>query len=458
MKLKDVRKKSVKSANIPLKPQSVNNFEITGKVIYNQHQLIFYYSNLSSSLHVCVSAGNRPFQCESLLSIWDCPYKIVPVKVKRSKTILHFYFTYRKKLLYYSFSLNNILKNYYSNYFNTTFKEEVIFEKIAHNPIILPSEANKWENNAVFNTAALKLNGSVHFIYRAIGESGHSVFGYASSKDGTQIDKRSPEPAFVCAHPTKNQEKNFNPLVYASGGSWWGCEDPRLTQIDDTIYMTYTAFNGSEPPSVALTSISTANFWARKWNWSVPQRISNPGETNKNWVLFPEKINGKFALLHSLTPEILIDYVDDLGFEDHRFIKSHYYSKGREAHWDNWIRGIGPPPIKTKEGWLILYHAMDKRDPDKYKIGAMILDEKDPKKILYRSDSPLLEPDQWYENNGHKYGVVYSCGATLIGEELLVYYGGSDKYICAARVNVNKLINRLKASAPAKMEIRASYN
>ncbi|GAG08208.1 unnamed protein product, partial [marine sediment metagenome] len=267
------------------------------------------------------------------------------------------------------------------------------------------------------------------------GHSGLSVLGYASSRDGIHIDERLTEPAYICSGPSacKMENKNFSSYAYTSGGSWSGCEDPRITKIDDRIYMTYTAFiTWDTPPGIALTSISVKDFLKKHWNWKAPILISPPYEIHKNWVIFPEKINGKFAILHSISPDILIDYFDTLSFNENSCIKSYYKCFGREGCWDNRIRGIGPPPIKTREGWLALYHAIDKRDPNKYKIGAMILDEQDPSKILYCSNVPLLEPSAPYENEGYKAGVIYCCGALVKEEKLFVYYGGADTVICAA--------------------------
>ena len=127
---------------------------------------------------------------------------------------------------------------------------------------------------------------------------------------------------------------------------------------------------------------------------------------------------------------------------------------GRAYAWDNLMRGAGPPPIKTPYGWLLLYHAMDRRDPNRYKIGAMILDEKDPTKILYRSRQPILEPDMPYENEGYKAGVVYSCGAVVKDNELFIYYGGADKVSCVASVPFDKFLNDLKKDAEIKMIMR----
>ncbi len=322
-----------------------------------------------------------------------------------------------------------------------------MLERSSENPILKLRRDHPWESKYVFNPAALYFHGRVHLIYRAIGHSGQSVFGYASSKDGIHFDERSDEPVYICPGLQlckKGCKKKRLSYAYLSGGSWSGCEDPRLTQISNTIYMTYTAFNGwdSLAPGVAITSISVDDFLHKRWNWSPPRLLSPPNEMHKNWVIFSEKIKGKFAVLHSITPDILIDYFDD--FEaDGKVVKSHYSPEGREAYWDNWVRGVGPPPIKTKEGWLVLYHAMDKKDPNRYKLGGMILDANEPTKIVRRCTFPLLEPDARHENIGFKPGVIYACGAVLIGEKLFVYYGGADTVVCVATTDVNELLNKI---------------
>lgn len=321
-----------------------------------------------------------------------------------------------------------------------------ILTRAWQNPIIHPRSQYPWESAYVFNTAAIYLENRVHFLYRAIGHSGASVLGYASSQDGIHIDERLTEPVYMAVDPLQelNNKAATIAFPYASGGSWSGCEDPRLAKIDDTIYMTYTVFNGWQPPAVVLTSIKVKDFLKKNWQWKKPMQISPFGEMHKNWVIFPEKIQGKFAILHSITPNIQIDYFDTLDFACNPDIKSYYGSSDRDQYWDNWIRGVGPTPIKTQDGWLVLYHAMDKRDPDKYKIGALILDEKDPTKILYRANQPLLEPEAWYENEGYKAGVVYSCGAVIIDKKLFVYYGGADTVVCVATADLDNLLAKIK--------------
>ena len=328
-----------------------------------------------------------------------------------------------------------------------------VLKRFKRNPILRPIAKHFWESKFVFNPAALYEDGKVHLVYRAIGENDVSVFGYASSKDGISIDKRLKDPIYVPKLPFESNPQA--PLVfstYASGGGCGGCEDPRLTKIKDRIYMTYIAFDGRELPKVALTSIKVDDFLDKKWNWEQPVLISPPGEIHKNWVIFPEKINGKYAILHSISPTISIAYVDNLKFDDGRYINSYYNGDSQRNYWDSWVRGTGPPPIKTKDGWLILYHAMDKQNPSRYKVGAMILDHENPTKILYRSCQPILEPDERYENEGFKAGVVYTCGAVIMSNRLFVYYGGADTVTCAASVNLNKFLNQLKYSGSARLE------
>ncbi len=316
------------------------------------------------------------------------------------------------------------------------------------NPILEPNPENTWEYDATFNPAALHLENKIHLIYRAIGAGGVSVFGYASSKDGFKIDERLSSPAFAAISFQGDPQKSEVLLSpqYVSGGSWVGCEDPRLTQIGERIYMTYVSFDGCNPPGVALTSISVHDFLQKNWKWERPMLISKAGEIQKNWMLFPEKINGKYVVLHSITPRIAVEYIDDLDQEG--LVIQSGKKPGEDNHrWDNIVRGAGAPPIKTDYGWLVLYHAMDRKDPDKYKVGAMILDHDDPTKILYRAAHPVLEPAEAYENNGAKSGVVYVCGAVIKEDVLFVYYGGADSVVCVATANIHEFLRDIMREA-----------
>jgi len=329
-------------------------------------------------------------------------------------------------------------------------------QRSERNPILSPTSF-EWESEAVFNPAAFTDNGRVHLLYRALGPDGVSRIGYASSSDGINFDERlnypvyeptsgfgKPEPGWVPGAAT------YDPALNASGGGWAGCEDPRVVKIDGHAYMSFVAFDGWSFIRQALTSIPLEHLHQKDWKWSKPKLISRPGETHKNWVIFPEKINGKYAVLHGIAPEIYIDYIDsldDLGKGKYlNSISSHggagWSDRKRQNHWDNRVRGAGAPPIRTEMGWLLLYHATDMRDPGKYKLGAMLLDLDDPTKVLFRSQTPILEPKEWYENEG-KAGVVYTCGAVILNDNLVVYYGGGDKHIGVARANAHEFIEGL---------------
>ena len=330
------------------------------------------------------------------------------------------------------------------------------------NPICAPRTHRTWETHGTFNPAAIVDDeGRVHLFYRAIGEDGMSRIGHAVSEDGIHFDERSLYPVYeprpgcgVPEHPEAfGGPRRYEPLVYTSGGGWGGTEDPRAVRIGGRVYMTFTAFGSWDDMRIAVTSISLDDMKQKKWKWKKATFLSPAKTRNKNWVLFPEKIHGKFAIMHGISPRIMIDYLDSLdGLSDTKAIKSAtdhggggYHDKSRVGFWDNRVRGVGTPPIKTDLGWLFLYHGIDKREPHKYKVGAMILDLNDPTKILYRSPAPILEPDMPYENDS-KPGIVYASGAVIKDGRLLVYYGGGDRHVCVAEIPLNALLGWLQES------------
>lgn len=321
------------------------------------------------------------------------------------------------------------------------------FAKAEGNPILSPRPEHDWESGQTFNPGAVLAGGTVHFLYRAIGADGVSRFGYAASKDGFVVHERLARHAYEHA----DTERVFNVFSYFSGGSWGGAEDPRLTAIeeDGAVYMTYTACDKGEL-RVALTSIPLKDFLKKKWNWRAPTLISPPGEMHKNWVLFPEKINGKYAVLHSVNPEVRVEYADSLDFGEGKFIKSCHGGPPQKDGWDKWVRGAGAPPIKTKDGWLVFYHAMDD-DWSKYKVGAMLLDLNDPTKTLYRAKEPVLAPSEEYENSGYKPGVVYATGAVVKDETLFLYYGCADNHVAVATANLPDFLSVLKKSGKPRL-------
>lgn len=326
----------------------------------------------------------------------------------------------------------------------------------ARNPILRPGK-NPWTAEAVLNPAAVVLHGRTHLMYRAIGSDGVSRLGYASSRDGMVFDKRLPYPVYVAQKPRNlpGHVKRYSPVMYPSGGSWGGCEDPRMVDIEGRVYVTFNMFDGWDFIRVAAISMAEDDFLAERfWKWDGPHILSRPGERQKNWVLFPEKIRGKYAILHSIAPKVEVAYrdsIEDIGTSE-PFIDSWVGSRDSlppRDGWDSYVRGAGPPPIRTDHGWLLFYHAIDKRDPGRYKLGAMLLDFEDPTRVLYRSATPILSPDETYENHG-KPGIVYACGAVVRGGTLFIYYGGADKVVCVATAPLKKFLSALvKGSQPS---------
>lgn len=326
---------------------------------------------------------------------------------------------------------------------------KLLLARSPQNPILKPGKS-PWTAESVMNPAAAVLGGRTHLLYRAIGMDGVSRLGYASSPDGIVFDKRLPYPAYVARNPRhlRMHLARYSPTLYPSGGSWGGCEDPRMVVIDGRVWVTFNMFDGWDYIRVAAISIGVEDFLAERFTaWEGPYILSPPGEIHKNWVLFPEKVGGRFAVLHSVAPTIEIAFRGSLEAvgKGESFIESWEGSRdslpAREG-WDSFIRGAGPPPVRTDYGWLLFYHAIDERDPGRYKLGAMLLDLIDPTKVLSRSAGPVLAPDTGYENSG-KPGVVYACGAVVRKGKLFVYYGGADKVVCVATAPLKGFLDAL---------------
>lgn len=307
-------------------------------------------------------------------------------------------------------------------------------ERFEDNPIIEPIPTNYWESKATFNPGAFHWGGKVHFLYRAMSQDNTSVFGYASSLDGFHIDKRLDKPVYI---PREEFEQKSQP-----GNS--GCEDPRITKIGDTLYICYTAYNGNTPPRVALTSISIDDFLSKRWNFSTPILISLPNVSDKDACIFPEKIKGKYMILHRIEPNIWIDFVDDLKFEGNKLLDGNIFASPTPDKWDSDKIGIAGPPLETSKGWLLIYHGISKQD-HKYRLGAMLLDLDNPTDIIARTDSFILEPQLTYEKTGIVGNAVFSCGSAIVQNTLFVYYGAADRVIGVATANLDDFLDDLLA-------------
>jgi predicted GH43/DUF377 family glycosyl hydrolase len=318
------------------------------------------------------------------------------------------------------------------------------FEK---NPIISPIGEHAWESLATLNPAALYENGLVHIFYRAMSNDNTSFIGYASSQNGFDITERLPDPVYA-------PREDFESKKIPNGNS--GCEDPRISKIGDTVYMCYTAFDGQDPPRVAFTSIALADLLAHQWRWTKPILISPPGLDDKDAAIFPKKIGGKYWFLHRLGSDIWIDSVDNLDFHaqkngSEKFLGGKILMRPRDTAWDSRRIGISGPPIETKEGWLLLYHGISKRTGH-YNIRAALLDIKNPEKVLYRTYDTLLEPKMNYEKIGIVNNVVFPCGAAVIDGKLFVYYGGADKVVGVATMDMKTLVSGLVKEAKLQRE------
>ncbi len=385
-------------------------------------------------------------------AIWEQPedwnnMTVYPLGALHFKDNLLFYFGIENKsVVAVSF------KNYSRIFSPKRFFPTPALSKHKQNPIITPVMQHSWENQSTFNAAAVYDNDKVHLIYRAQGDANTSVLGYANTSDGFNIDDRSEMPIYVPREQFETPWRQPFKLTkqYMSGGGYGGCEDPKLTKIDNRFYLTYVAFNGMDPPRVAISSIEVEDFRQQNWNWSPAKLISPPNVIDKSAVLFPEKVNGKYVMMHRIFPNLLIDFLDDLNFNE--YLKGDHRIEPRENMWDSRKLSAGAPPIKTKDGWLLIYHAVDDRDDKQYKVGAMLLDINYPTKVKYRSLHPILTPTEWYENEGFKAGIAYPCGAVVINGELMVYYGGADTVVCVASKNLNEFLKELKESSPITME------
>lgn len=298
--------------------------------------------------------------------------------------------------------------------------------RVKENPILKPIAEHAWESKAVFNAATIDIDGTIHIVYRAQGDDGISRLGYAATKNGIKITERLPEPIYVPREPYESK----------------GCEDPRITRIGNVIHLVYTAYDGQNPWRAALSTISVKDFVAKRFDkWSKPQLITPDPVQDKDTCIFPQLVGGQYMLMHRIDPMLCADFLDTLDFKKSRLTRCIEIMGPRPGCWDSVKIGIAGPPIKTKEGWLLIYHGVSKTST--YRLGAVLLDLKNPSVVLSRSVDTILEPLEEYERVGQVRNAVFSCGAVLRDDTLLIYYGGADTVLCVAKVSVKKLLKIL---------------
>ncbi len=284
-------------------------------------------------------------------------------------------------------------------------------ERDLRNPLLLPVPEHSWESRFIFNAAAVydEEEKLFHMVYRAMGIDDVSRIGYAVSTDGVHFS-RLDKPVF-------SPDNDFETR---------GCEDPRLTKVDDKYYMLYTAYSKK---GVRVSMASTRNFitWKR-------YGVVLPDQNDKDAALFPGKINGRYMLYHRIEPDMWVSFSDDLiHWVDHKVIMSP-----RKGHWDSLKVGIGAPPIKTPHGWLMLYHGVDVNN-NVYRLGFALFDLDDPTKLLKRSNEPILEPKEDFERFGQVPNVVFSDAMIQYNGNYMVYYGGADNCIAIATIPVEEV-------------------
>lgn len=305
--------------------------------------------------------------------------------------------------------------------------------RFSGNPVISPINDHHWENKATFNPAAIFLNNKIHLLYRAFSDDNTSSLGYASSRDGFHINERLSEPVYV-------PREDFEMKKISNGNS--GCEDPRITKIGKEIYICYTAYDSVNPPRVAISSIKQKDFLAKKWNWSKPILITPAGVDDKDACILPTKFKDGYFILHRLDNEVCGDYIKSLHFKNEMVDRCIRIFAPRINSWDSAKVGITAPPIKTKYGWLLLYHGVSKSH-NTYRVGAILLNLKDPTIVISRLTDPIFAPYEDYEKNGVVDNVVFPCGMVVKNKNLYVYYGGGDKVIGVARAKLGNILKAL---------------
>ncbi len=330
-------------------------------------------------------------------------------------------------------------------------------KRFAGNPILSPLPLHPWERLVTTNPGAWydADKGQVLLLYRAAGEDArHQIhFGLAVSRDGYHFERVSDQPVFTPS----------------TDGFDAGCvEDARIVKMGEWYYVTYAS--RPFPPGqywkhrgqVSQPPLAPPEFpWMLRNNgtstglgltqdfhtWLRAGRITNPLTDDRDVLLFPEKVKGRYVMLHrplnwvgpqfgTDQPAIWISTSDDLL----QWNNSRLLAKA-EFDWEGQKIGGNTPPLKTEQGWLILYHGVG-RDRH-YRLGAMLLDLADPTHVCYRTRDWLLQPEEWYELEGLYPGVCFPCGKVVIDDTLFVYYGGADKYVGLATCPLAELLDYL---------------
>jgi predicted GH43/DUF377 family glycosyl hydrolase len=299
-----------------------------------------------------------------------------------------------------------------------------LFARYAGNPILSAADI-PYRANTVFNAGAAAIDGETILLLRVEDLRGISHLTVARGDDGRTGWRVDPEPT-VMPDPDHHPEEV------------WGIEDPRITWLPEREEwaVAYTAYSRRGP----LVSLATTHDF-RHFHRLGP---AMPPE-DKDAALFPRRIDGRWALIHRPTPlagpaHIWLAFSPDLRhWGDHTLLLP-----AREgAWWDAGKIGLGPPPLETPEGWLMLYHGVrSTASGSLYRAGLVLLDLEDPRRVLHRTDEWVFGPSEPYEQTGDVGGVVFPCGwiHDPTTDELRIYYGAADTAIALATATLSDLV------------------
>lgn len=289
-------------------------------------------------------------------------------------------------------------------------------------PLLLPDPTSPWECYNVFNPSVIRANGLFHMHYRAQGLDWVSRIGYAVSEDGLAWN-RLREPV----------------LGPVDGADSRGIEDPRVTELEGAFYMTYTAYGREARGKATHLGGGILPMIARSENLITWERIGPivVGEDNKDHVLFPAKIGGRYAALHRRWPKVWLAYSEDLRTWREEEM-APIYGPRPDNWWDARSVGSNGVPIRTEHGWLCLNHAYS--DDKTYRLGVILLDLEDPTKVIHRPAEPIFWPQEIWELRGDVPMVVFNNANVVVGDEVYAYYGGADHVIGLATCKLAELV------------------
>lgn len=296
-----------------------------------------------------------------------------------------------------------------------------IISRFKNNPILTKNYV-PYPVETVHNAGVTKYCNKYIMLFRSHLRSGRSIIGIAESLDGYTFDVR-PKPFIV---PEKEG-------IFAEYEEY-GVEDCRISKIDDTYFLTYSAYSRH---GVRVALAKTTDFQSL-------EKISLITEADyRNIVLFPEKINGMYVRLdrpHSeISPwSIWISYSPDLI----HWGNSKVVMKPMTYHWDEMKIGPGATPIRTGKGWLNIYHGVfPTMDGSVYRLGVALHDLNDPSKIIGVSDDWILQPEDPCEVTGYVHNVVFTCGAVSENDGTIkIYWGGADTVMCVGEAKIDDLV------------------